>query len=89
MTLTTDELWPRTAEFRFRLYARVGDELTVLATAPDAGGLGQAIVALHEDAKRAGRRLCAEGRVGVMDVLGGKNGRGEWIIPVFDRSGLR
>jgi hypothetical protein len=83
----TDDLWPRVPEFRYRLVAVIGDTRHVLAAAPDGAGIGQAIVTLHEDAKSVGRRLCDEGRIGVLDVLPDEPGHpdGEWIVLPYDR----
>lgn len=86
-----DELWPRVPEYRYRVYAvrsggrtsRALEEMEVLAAAPDAGGLGQAILTLHEDEKAAGRKLSDRGRIGVLDVLAGP--KGEWIVLPWDR----
>lgn len=83
-TVASDALWPRDEAHRYRLYCRDHDGLRVLAAAPDAGGLGQAIVTLHADAKAVGRRLNDEGQIGVLDVLGGTDGRGDWIILPFN-----
>lgn len=82
----TDELWPRVPEYRYRLVAVVGYTRRVLAAAPDGPGIGQAIVTLHEDALAVGRRLCDEGRIGVLDVLP-DSGRpdGDWIVLPWDR----
>ena len=70
-----DDLYPRDEEHRYRLYARRGDELEVLATAGEPGGIGEAIVGLHEDEKRAGGRLPDRGAFGILDVIAG-----EWIV---------
>lgn len=87
-TIDADGVWPRDLAHRYRLYARVGERLEVLAAAPDPGGLGQAIVTLHQDAKAAGRRLCDLGRIGVLDVMpdGEPSPAGEWIVPLWDRA---
>lgn len=85
-TFSTDELWPRVPEYRYRLVAVVGDQRHVLAAAPDGPGIGQAIITLHEDARAAGRRLCDEGRIGVLDVLPDNGGPyGDWIVLPWDR----
>lgn len=90
-----DELWPRNEENRYRLYAvrstgpkRWEHELEVLAACPNPGGIGCAIVALHEDAKKDGRRLADLGRIGVLDVMpdGRPSPSGEWVVLPFDRS---
>jgi len=82
------DLWPRIPEFRYRLYARRGDELEVLAACPTPGGIGNALVTLNEDEKAVGRRLSDKGVIGVLDVL--PDGRrstatGEWIASPFPR----
>lgn len=85
--LTVDDLWPRDLENRYRIYAIVGDDRTVIAAAPDAGGVGMALITLHEDQKTIGRRLADLGRIGVMDMCpGGVIGpKGEWIVQPYDR----
>lgn len=80
-----DTLYPRDAQHRYRLYARVGTRLTILACAPDPGGIGQALVTLHDDAKAAGSRLADSGRIGILDVLGGEDGHGDWVLLPWDR----
>lgn len=83
--LSDDDLWPRDDEHRYRLYARQGTELRVLATSSTAGGIGQAIVTLHEDEKAVGRRLADRGVIGVLDVMSG-GARGEWVILPWERT---
>lgn len=75
-----DTLYPRDAEHRYRVYARRGKELEVLACAPDAGGVGQILVTFHEDQKREGRRLADLGVIGVLDVL-----NSEWVVLPWER----
>lgn len=79
-----DDIYPRDAAHRYRLYAVVGDERKVLAAGPEPGVM---IVTLHEDARRDGRRLCDEGRIGILDVFpdGKPSPRGEWLIQPWDR----
>lgn len=79
----TDDIYPRCEEERYRLYAVIGDERRVLATAANGPGIGLAIITLHEDAKACGRRLADEGRIGILDTLAGA--RGEWVITPYDR----
>jgi hypothetical protein len=82
-----DAVWPRDdPRFRYRLYALKDGILNVIAAAPDPGGVGQAIVTLHADARAAGATLGDEGRIGILDVTP-DDGRdsGEWIINPFDR----
>lgn len=87
LEMNVDDLWPRDALHRYRLYARIGSELRVLCACPEPGGIGQAIVQLHADAQEVGRRLADEGQIGVMDVMpGGElSPTGEWIVPPFNR----
>lgn len=88
--LTEDDVWPRVPEYRYRLYARRGLRLEVLAAAPDPGGIGAAIVQLHEDEKaaRPGGRLADRGVIGVLDVLPDRpsTAEGEWIVLPWQRS---
>lgn len=87
--MTTDDVYPRDAENRYRIYALLGlGDLVILATAPDAGGVGQAILTLHEDQRNAGGTLGDLGRLGVLDTMPeGKPSRsGEWIVCPFDRA---
>lgn len=71
--LTTDDLWPRDEAHRYRVYLLDRGSLDAVAAAGDPGGLGQALVVLHREGD-------LNGRVGVLDVLGGKNGKGVWVI---------
>lgn len=82
-----EDLWPRTPEFRYRIYAIVGGDREILATSPTACGVGMALITIHEDQKAIGRRLADLGRIGVLDVLpGGKQSpRGEWVVQPYDR----
>lgn len=82
--IDVDDLWPRDEEHRYRLYARVGRRLDVLAASDSTAGIGLAISTIHDDQKQAGRRLADLGQIGVMDVLAGA--RGEWIVLPFNRS---
>lgn len=83
-TIESDALYPRDADHRYRIYARRGRELEILASAPDAGGVGQALITLHEDEKEAGRRLADRGTIGVLDVMAG-GPTGEWIVLPWER----
>lgn len=74
-SIDVDDLWPRDADHRYRLYGRRGAELDVLAAAPDPGGIGQAIVQIHADQKEAGGTLGDLGVTGVLDAVDG-----EWIV---------
>lgn len=91
-TIDHDDLWPRTPENRYRIYAVKGPgEMEVIATAEDAGGIGQALVGLNEDEKSRNRRLYDRGRIGVLDTMPGGNPspHGEWIVLPWDRGGKR
>lgn len=85
--ITDDDLWPRTAAYRYRLYARDSDGLRVLGASPDPGGLGLMIVALHEDQRQSNpddpkAALSDLGHIGILDVLGHGEGvdTGVWIV---------
>ncbi len=71
IVLSTDDLYPRTPEMRYRLYALRGDDLGVpLAAAPDVAGLGTAIQCFHEEARENGLPGL-EGIVGILDTIEG------------------
>lgn len=76
--LSTDDVWPRDEAHRFRLYNLVGGSLVTIAAAGDAGGLGQALVTMHREGE-------LRGRTGVLDVLGGSEGKGVWVINPFEK----
>lgn len=76
-----DSLWPRVPLFRYRIYARVGRELTVLAACPEPGGIGAALVQIHDDQKSIGRRLADLGTIGVLDVI-----EGDWVVLPWGRT---
>lgn len=86
-TMSIDDLWPRDPEHRYRIYAVVGDERTVLAAASTPQGVGLALVTLHEDEVLIGRRLSDLGRIGVLDTMpGGQPGLdGDWIVLPYER----
>lgn len=65
---------------RYRIYAVRGSSQRCLATTPTPGGVGVALVQLHEDAKAVDRRLADEGRIGVYDAL-----LREWIVLPYGR----
>lgn len=71
-----------TDDERYRVYAVAGNRRDVLATAPDPGGVGQALVALNDDEKARGRRLVDLGKIGVYDAL-----EHEWIVMPWHRGG--
>lgn len=75
-----DDLYPRDETERYRLYAVRGDEREILATAPDAGGIGQALITNHEDCKEVGMRLSDLGMIGILDTV-----EGEWVLLPYTR----
>jgi hypothetical protein len=79
-TIDSDDLYPRTAEERFRLYGRRGNSLDVLATCADFEAVGVAIGQLHADAKDAGGELGDSGAFGLLDAVAG-----EWVVNPFWR----
>lgn len=86
--LTTDELYPRCEEERFRLYIRRNDELEILASAADMGGIGLAIGTIHDDCKNAGmRRFDDLGVLGILDTLAHAPviTSGEWVVTPWER----
>ncbi len=69
---------------RYGLYAFANGELTCIATAPDAEGIGAAIVANDEDEREAhglGAALGDRGRIGIRDRL-----MRRWIVSPFPTS---
>lgn len=87
--IQNDDLWPRDARHRYRLYFLKGEELAVMAATPSMGGIGVAIGALYEDQKAVGETLSAFGRLGVMDTCPGgvPSEEGEWIVVPFRHGG--
>lgn len=73
------DLWPVDAEHRYRLYAIQGEHREIIAVSPTMGGIGCAILAIHEDQKEIDRRLADLGRIGILDVLA-PGPTGEWIL---------
>lgn len=65
---------------RYRIYMRRNEEIYVLATAPDAAGVGQAIITNHEDLKGVGLRLPDLGVLGILDSVAH-----EWIVLPWQR----
>lgn len=82
--IDVDDLWPRDEEHRYRIYARRGDELHILAACPTAGGIGEALIAFHEDQKESGARLADLGVIGVLDVMTDRP-TGEWVVLPWQR----
>jgi len=78
--MTIDDLYPRDERERYRIYAVRGDEREILATAADAGGVGQALITMHEDCKEVDMRLADLGTIGVLDAV-----EGEWVVLPWGR----
>lgn len=79
--IDVDVLYPRTDAERFRLYARRGSDLQVLATTDTAGGIGEAIVQIDADQAEIGQQLGDLGALGVLDAVAGR-----WIVSPWHRS---
>lgn len=78
--LTTDDIWPRDDENRFRLYALAGADLEIVASGPDLGSIGAAFSALLEEGQ-----FDQDMTIGVLDTgkepAGGKHfHRGTWLL---------
>ena len=82
-----DEIWPRCDEYRYRLYARQVNRLSVLAAAPTMEGIGTAIAQLDADATAADRLLSDEGRIGIFDCRPDQP-TGRWIVPPWSAKEL-
>jgi hypothetical protein len=80
LTTEHDAVYPRDEQHRYRIYARRGDRLEVLACTPTPAGIGVTLVQLHNDAKQAGGRLADLGFIGVLDAV-----EHEWIVLPFGR----
>jgi hypothetical protein len=82
MTLTSDQLYPRDAEHRYRIYEKNQDgDLRVLAATPTAAGIGVALVQLYEDQgslEEIGEPRHALGPIGILDTIERK-----WIVHPF------
>lgn len=78
--ITVDDLWPRDADHRYRVYGRRGEDLHVLAACADAGGIGLILVTLHNDQKQVGARLADLGQIGVLDTI-----ENDWIVLPWNR----
>jgi hypothetical protein len=80
--IDSDDLWPRDEEHRFRLYGRLGDELTVLAAASSPGGIGEAIIQIDLDQREIHPNRCLGdlGATGVLDAV-----ERRWIVSPWHR----
>jgi hypothetical protein len=74
-TIPEDAVYPRDEANRYRIYARRGDALNVLATAGSPEALGVALVQLDSDAAEVGERLSDSGAIGVLDAVARR-----WIV---------
>ena len=78
--MTSDDLWPRTAEFRYRIYAQRDGDLHVLAAAASPQGAGLALATLHAEGG-----FPTSGRIGLMDIRPGQK-TGTWIVSPFAKA---
>lgn len=75
--ISHDDVYPRTAEHRFRLYGRdTHGNIHVIATAPDPEGIGLALVTTAREHREAG--LNPE-IVGVLDAVERK-----WLTALWE-----
>jgi hypothetical protein len=80
--LAENDIYPRDEEHRYRIYARKGRDLKVLAGAGSPEALGVALVTLHQDQLDlgGGKTLGDLGAIGVLDAVAGR-----WIILPWHR----
>lgn len=85
--ISIEELYPRDEENRYRIYAVIGDDRTILATAADGPSVGMALVTMHEDQQQINRTLGDLGRIGVLDTMPGGHPHpaGTWVVNPYDR----
>ena len=75
--MRTDEVWPRDEEHRFRLYARRGEVLRIVAAGPSLESVGVAFAqAIWEE------EFSREDSVGVLDVRPHLES-GSWLVSPF------
>lgn len=79
-----DAIYPRDEEHRYRIYARRGSEIEVLACAGSPEALGVALVQLDEDERERDRRLVDLGAIGVLDAVASR-----WIILPWHRPDIQ
>lgn len=83
MTIDDDVYAPRCEEERFRIYARAGGELTLLATAGTPAALGVALMTQDEDCRAAGLRGIIDiGAIGIQDCIDRR-----WVVMPWHRPG--
>ncbi len=80
IAIPTDDLFPRDAAHRYRIYACRGSVFECLAATPTAAGIGVTILQFHEDAKAAGGEIGDRGQLGILDAVAG-----EWIVKPWNR----
>lgn len=73
-TISHDDLWPRTPDYRYRLYLLADDGLRVLSAAPELEGatLALAVYVAEEGPP--------EGLVGILDAIDRR-----WLVCPFPR----
>lgn len=77
MAYQIDDFYPRDEAHRFRIYARRGDDLRVVAAGPDIHVM---LTTLDEDAEREGEHLYEQGALGILDAV-----RGRWLVHPWHR----
>jgi len=90
--MTTDDHYLRNPANRYRVYRLRGGSATVLGTSPNAGGIGEGLVAWADDGD-----LLDVDRIGVLDCAGEAGddaeldehgcytGGGRWIVNPYGR----
>ena len=82
--LTTDDIWPRDDENRFRLYSLLGSDLEIVASAPDLESIGQAFGALLGEGQ-----FEKDMTIGVLDTDGGEGFHsGTWLLNPYPTRAL-
>jgi hypothetical protein len=86
--LTTDDIWPRDDENRFRLYTLLGSDLEIVASAPDLESIGVAFGMLLGEGQ-----FEKDSTIGVLDTGEGPAGRkpfhrGTWLLNPYPTRAL-
>lgn len=79
-TIDSDALWPRDEQHRWRIYARRGGHLDVVAATDCPEGIGPALVQIDADQREHGETLGDLGAIGVLDAV-----EGRWLILPWHR----
>ena len=80
--IDSDDLYPRTEEERFRIYARKGNQRPRVVATTDAEGLGSALLQLDADERERGRRLVDLGAIGILDAV-----ERRWLVMPWHKPG--